>query len=315
MNYRSISDLSHSIRANLDKLPGDIDLVVGVPRSGMLVASMIALGLDVKVIDLEGFCAGSPLGRSNTRVIHRSQFDRVQDASHVLFVDDSISSGASMRAVRERVAQCGYEQRHTFCAVYAAGQAHPEADIVFEHVPDPRTFEWNTLHRPMAGRFCVDIDGVLCVDPTDSENDDGENYRAFLASARPLVIPSHRVGHLVTSRLEKYRDATEAWLSAQGVEYDQLHMLDLPDARTRRELGCHASFKAQVYQSLADTTLFIESDREQARKIAAAAGKPVLSFSTQELFEPGVSYPVVAARSRTLASKVRRLLSGSARRG
>ena len=48
MQYRTIRDLSDLIRRNLWKIPHDIDLVVGVPRSGMLPASMIALYLNTK---------------------------------------------------------------------------------------------------------------------------------------------------------------------------------------------------------------------------------------------------------------------------
>jgi len=41
-------------------------------------------------------------------------------------------------------------------------------------------FEWNALHHSNPERFCVDIDGVLCRDPTEAENDDGESYLEFL---------------------------------------------------------------------------------------------------------------------------------------
>ena len=48
----------------------------------------------------------------------------------------------------------------------------------------------------------MDIDGVLCADPTPEENDDGEKYRHFLLNAPPLFIPKVTIGTLVTSRLE-----------------------------------------------------------------------------------------------------------------
>ena len=38
MHYRSISDMNDAIVRNLHRLPRDIDLVVGVPRSGILAA-------------------------------------------------------------------------------------------------------------------------------------------------------------------------------------------------------------------------------------------------------------------------------------
>ena len=58
MNYRSVNDLNHCIVANLHRLPRDIDLVVGIPRSGVLAASLIALHLNLPLVDLDGFIEG-----------------------------------------------------------------------------------------------------------------------------------------------------------------------------------------------------------------------------------------------------------------
>lgn len=304
-----MADLSHCLRRNLHRLPVDIDLIVGVPRSGMLVANMLALDLNLKVTDVEGFCSNRPLTPENTRSIPRSRFDTPREARHVLVIDDSVSSGQSMREVRRQVGEAGRAQRVTYCAVYSTIAAPADVDVSLEVVPDPRTFEWNILHRPLLEKFCVDIDGVLCVDPTDAQNDDGDAYLAFLATASPLALPTYRVGHLVTSRLEKYRAQTEDWLASHGVEFKHLHMLDLPDAQTRRRLGCHAQFKAQVYRECAETVLFVESEREQARKIALESGKTALCYTTQEVFQPGVTYRAVSAKSKTVVAKAKRFVA------
>ena len=49
MNYRSISDLNNIILQRLSILPRDFDLIVGVPRSGMLPANLLALYLTDKL--------------------------------------------------------------------------------------------------------------------------------------------------------------------------------------------------------------------------------------------------------------------------
>lgn len=46
MNYRSISDLNQIILKRLYIIPRDIDLVVGIPRSGMFPANLLALYLN-----------------------------------------------------------------------------------------------------------------------------------------------------------------------------------------------------------------------------------------------------------------------------
>ena len=42
MIYKSYQDLSCTIRRMLWKIPSDVGLVVGVPRSGMIAALMVA---------------------------------------------------------------------------------------------------------------------------------------------------------------------------------------------------------------------------------------------------------------------------------
>ena len=68
MNYISYADLSEDIRRNLYKLHDkDIDLVVGIPRSGMIPAYMIALYLNINCIDFAAFCKNEKPINGHTR--------------------------------------------------------------------------------------------------------------------------------------------------------------------------------------------------------------------------------------------------------
>ena len=58
MNYRSINDLNKTIIDNLYLLPRDIDLIVGVPRSGLLAANLLALYLNLPMTDVKGLLEG-----------------------------------------------------------------------------------------------------------------------------------------------------------------------------------------------------------------------------------------------------------------
>ena len=281
MQYRSYADLAHVVATQGHRLPPDIDLVVGIPRSGLLAANMISLARNLPLADLDGFIAGRVLGSGWTK----PPSERAGNAGprHVLVVDDSISSGRSMREARDKLAAAGLEARITFCAVFGRSDTdNPEADLVLERVALPRAFEWNIFHHKNLARMCFDIDGVLCHDPDRSQNDDGDRYLAFLLDAAPLYATTRPIGHLVTSRLEKYRPQTEAWLDRHGVQYGKLWMLDLPTAAERRRRGAHGAFKAGVYKQT-DTLLFVESEARQARQIAALAGKPVLSIAEHRL--------------------------------
>ena len=48
------------------------------------------------------------------------------------------------------------------------------------------------------------MDGVLCIDPTEKENDDGERYKHFLNNAAPLHIPKYTIGHIVIAMACNY---------------------------------------------------------------------------------------------------------------
>jgi uncharacterized HAD superfamily protein len=158
-------------------------------------------------------------------------------------------------------------------------------DLYFEEICGDRVFEWNLMHSWVVKQSCVDIDGVLCEDPTYEQNDDGERYERFLADARPLRIPSVPVGYLVTCRLEKYRALTEMWLEKYGIEYGHLIMMNYPSKEARQASGKHAAFKAKTYMST-KAIIFIESSYVQAKEIARLAKQPVLCVETQQMIYP-----------------------------
>lgn len=303
MNYRSIADMNDTIMRNLPRLPRDIDLVVGVPRSGLLAGNLLCLALNIALTDVEGFLEGRVLAAGKTR--RTARLDRDPAAlKRVLVIDDSVYRGHAMTEVRRRIEAAAPEAEITYCAVYGNETSHPSVDIVLEAVPQPRMFQWNVFHHGSLEHCCVDIDGVLCCDPTHEENDDGERYLRFLAETAPMLTPSKPIGWLVTSRLEKYRAQTEDWLEKAGIAYRELIMLDLPSAEARRKARAHGSFKGEVYRRL-DALLFIESELEQAEEIAQLSGKPVLCIETHHVVTPEPSLLAIGQKLRSLPRRRR----------
>ena len=276
LEFRTFGDLAHCIRQNMYKIPNNIDLVVGIPRSGMIPAYIIALFMNKKCCSLDEFIAG--INSSNG-------FRNITDkpVHNVLVVDDSIYSGNEMTRVREKLSKFK-NYNFKFMVVYARTESAHLVDISFETIDRPRVWQWNYLNHSIAERACFDMDGVLCVDPTDEQNDDGEKYIHFIKTAKPLYIPNYKILAIVTSRLEKYRKLTEKWLADNGVQYDKLIMLNLPTSEERRKLGCHAQFKAAVYKNMPEADIFIESNPQQAKEIATKTGKQVLCVENDELY-------------------------------
>lgn len=282
--YVSIADLSSDIRAHLHEIPADIDLIVGVPRSGMIPAYMIGLFLNRLVVDLDNFLENGRAGHGRTRR-PAAQMASVFDARHILLVDDSLATGLSMQRCLERIQQARFGGRITTCAAIVMPSRHHDVDLWFREVAHPRVFEWNAFHHPDIQNACFDLDGILCLDPTDEENDDGPCYQTFMTSARALFRPTQRIGHIVSARLEKYRSQTEAWLAQAGIQYGNLHLLDLPSAADRIRLGAHSVHKARVYVETG-ASLFYESDLKQAHEIASISGKPVLCTANMSMVMP-----------------------------
>lgn len=281
MRFRSVADLNNDIVAWSETLPRDIDVVVGIPRSGMLVATLLGLHMDRPITDLVGYTAGRTyLGGRRTRGRHSAT------GQHALVVDDSVWSGRAMKEAKAEVEQSSVTGRTSYGGVYVHDRSSAaQVDHWHAVVPMPRVFEWNVLHHDRLPGCCMDIDGVLCRDPIKDENDDGPAYASFLQNVPLRLVPGEEIGWLVTSRLERYRPETEAWLSANAIRYRELLMHPAADGAGRRAAGDHAERKARVYVQT-DAWLFIESDASQAKEIAQRSGKAVYCTDTRQMVQP-----------------------------
>jgi uncharacterized HAD superfamily protein len=273
MNFRNISDLNQTILREIHKIPRDFDLIVGVPRSGMLPANLMALYLNLPYTDLHSFINGHIY-----KAGERGQYFDIKQFKKVLIVDDSVASGSAMKKCKDSLADLESKFDLKYCAVYVLPGKQHTVDYSFEIVGIPRYFQWNIFNHSTLDKACFDIDGVLCVDPTPEQNDDGPKYRDFVLNATPLYIPKAKIGSLVTSRLEKYRSETETWLKNNGVKYEKLVMLDLPNAKARQKANNHGTHKANEYKK-SHYNLFFESELHQALEINRITQKPV--FCTQ----------------------------------
>ncbi|MGN2615681.1 phosphoribosyltransferase family protein [Aliivibrio fischeri] len=288
MNYKSYKDLSDDIRNNLSKIHAcNVDLVVGLPRSGLTPANMIALYLNVACTDFDSFINDRKLKKGKTRK-SKTNIEYPHDAKNILLVDDSIRSGSSLHSDLLLIPE-NLRSKVTTCAIYSSLSKRDDVDMFLEVVPIPRVFEWNLFHHSITSKACFDIDGVLCVYPTKEQNDDGEKYIDFILNAEPLFIPTNKVHALVTSRLEKYRKETEIWLNKHNIEYEHLIMLDLPNKEERQKLGVHGFHKAKYYKST-NTSLFVESEYNQSVEILNITNKPVFCVDENIMLRPGQSY-------------------------
>lgn len=283
MNYRAIGDLSFLVNEQVGSIPHDVDLIVGIPRSGMLVASILSLKLNLPLTDLYSFKRNDPLKKGNTRVYKNDQLAHPHEAKKILLVDDSIASGNSMREAVTLVKETFDGEILTMVA-FAEKSNLDQVDIHLEAVEQPRVFEWNILHHSVINYACVDLDGVLCA-PHGST----QLQASDCVGAKPLFIPSAEIAHLVTTRPARYRAETEAWLQEHGVRYGQLHMFEEPNPPQQQGTAWKAAFKAQVYRNDPHSVLYVERRADHAREIMRLSNKPVFCLATNEMLNPGSS--------------------------
>ena len=309
MYYRNISDLNNIILKRLSILPRDFDLIVGIPRSGMLPANLLALYLNKPYTDLNSFVNGH-IYKSGAR----GQFFDIKSFQKILVVDDSIASGSAIQKCKDSLHEISADFSLSFCAIYIVPGKEKLVDYYFETIPQPRYFQWNILNHTALEKSCFDIDGVLCADPTEDQNDDGPKYIDFILNAPPLFVPGVKIGTIVTSRLEKYRTETETWLIKNNVKYNDLVMLDLPNKEARQRANSHAEHKANTYK-LGNYVLFVESSLNQALEINRITKKPVVCTENFEMIfnsesiiyniKNGKSFPFLRKYAIKIRNKLR----------
>ena len=291
INYKTYNDLTLDILKNIHKISYHIDLVVGIPRSGMIPAYYISSIFNLPCISIDELY-NNIIQTKGDRQIKTLNNDKIS----VLIVDDSFNLGNSLKRVINILPRTYNNKLITyhFLSVYSSENSNFNdfKESIFETLntllilKQPRIFQWNYRNHFIAKRACYDLDGVLCIDPTDIENDDGENYINFILNAKPLYVPHYEIYAIVTSRLEKYRDITEQWLIRNNIKYKNLFMLNLNSKEERIKMNCHASYKSEIYKNLDNTIIFFESNKNQSIEICKLSQKPVICLENDTMYYP-----------------------------
>lgn len=277
MIVKSISDLNLAIVQQLHVLTKlDPDLIVGIPRSGTLVASIIATHLQKPMTDLESYLQGRAFYKSGKLI------NIAQPGLKILLVDDSINQGTQMREAFSSVQKSGFGHTITRFAVYQSNKTQSQdIDLALETCVNPRAFQWNLWKHVSLKRWAIDMDGVLCRDPIEKiENDRGPRLIEFYKTADAKFPLQGTVNYIITSRLEKHRAVTEQWLHEHGIKYNCLIMKPIDSDQS------HEQYKTDVLKQLSDVELYIESSERQAKFIARHAGITVWCTDLQTTYYP-----------------------------
>lgn len=274
MLTRDLKELDLLIVQNLHRIRQiPFDVVVHLPRSGTIPASLIATYLKTPFASVEEY----------TRGIVNTRKAKFKTLHRILLVDDSIRTGIQMKKNIALIKRRRPDSEIYTLAVFSTKFDRDFQPTLFlsEHAETMYIYPWFMWKTERIEHCAIDFDGVLCRDCTAEEDDDGEKYTRFLESACQKFHTDFPIGAIVTSRLEKYRPQTEAWLAERGYQYGSLIMGPWASKEERR--GKQAEWKASVYRDLPQL-LFVESSEREAKDIATLSGKAVWCIDTQQAY-------------------------------
>ena len=276
--FVTIDNMMDAIKHGLLPKVGDLNLrgVAGVPRSGVFPASIVAMWLNIPlyVFDEEG--KFSPLSAMSDFGGVRMQHHRERDGA-ILVLDDTVYGGVSMQNIKKRI---GDNNKVLYGSVYVHTKSSHVVDVFGEILDPPHILEWNFFNSSYIENSLIDFDGILSPNVPYEKCQREEDYIDYITNVKPLYHRLHRTYKckgIVTARLEKYRDITEAWLDKYNIEYGSLTMF--PTEREEERDANHileaAKFKAEVIRKL-NSAYFVESEIAEAHLIRKNISRVVI---------------------------------------
>lgn len=299
MLYKSYSDMAACINANLWKIPHDIDGVIGIARSGMIPAAMIAEALNVGLTERLFFMDIVNSGIDVQHAFNSHGWRPFNNLKNSVFgggarrkfivVDDTCCNGRETQNSKTMFSEPQFSDfEFVYCVVYVDGPCGiTRPDIVLEDLShwhnQDHLFEWHVMTHPGHVKQTVfDLDGIMCLDPPDERNTAA--YEAYLDNPTPFHVPStSQPITIVTYRLEKYRSQTEKFLDSIGVTDRNLVMYP-SNSYEQRAMESPWNYKAVWYRNHDEYKLFVESDEWQATMIYQSTWKDVYCLTTNKMF-------------------------------
>jgi hypoxanthine phosphoribosyltransferase len=255
----------------LASLVKDTDLVIGIPRSGLLPAVHLTNEYDVPLSTPSLVCKNRlvkpnqiVLGRltemvqqglpdsSFAQMLWDSSSPMLSNENKAILLDDSTNIGDTMT---QNYHQLKSRFTHlTRAAIYVTREYKEVVDVYVKTASRKRITEWN-MSIAEFGRTLSDLDGVLCEDGTDN----------------PLLIPKFRLEAIVTQRPQARRKETIQWLMEHSVLYSALFM------------ECNVEKKAEIAKHLKPQTIF-ESSFENSKELWVQTRTPVICFDKKCIF-------------------------------
>lgn len=286
--FITVNDLASDAIKLGNMLPPDVQAIVGVARSGITPANIIATMLHLPLLAIRQ-TKGDVVQVGNGWRMGGSEHIGTDRKAKVAIIDDTSMTGNSFKAIKP-IAEQHFDQYVTGC-LYVNPLSNMKPDLWVHDLPWPHLLEWNLFNSVLSPNCAVDFDGILCHDCAGWQDDDGANYKGFIDNAVPKYVARKTpIPMIVTARIEKYRDRTQAWLDRHGIRCNNLVMHPAKSLRERQRDDI-AAFKARHFEAWAKShharprpSMFIESDDAQAKRIAEITGRMVVCPSAAKVY-------------------------------
>jgi hypoxanthine phosphoribosyltransferase len=259
INIVRMEDLVKSSLKLIEQIPNDFDVIIGVPRAGLMIANIIACKFGRPLSTPENFAR-------NESWTNKS-FD-LKNVKRVLIVDDDVYFGNALSKAIQKVKIANSNVEIETASLFTFPKSKKKVNYFLQTRHSPALYEWNILNVNSRQKLVTDMDGVLCKDYT------GGDYENWIRNVKPHYIPQYEIDAIVTARLEKYRALTEEWLSKYTVKYKDLFMMPLQDEK-KRSFERVIDFKVQHLRHL-QPFWYWESNYRVAEAIKKCTKIPIL---------------------------------------
>jgi hypoxanthine phosphoribosyltransferase len=289
LNLREVNEDIADLVSVVKKVFHSFDVVVGIPRAGMMIASQIAEVYGKPLSSTDMLLEGKYWWRNQEFdfTANHAEYKPV-DIKTALIVDDTAASGDHMKKAYRQLKEIHPHIDFKKIALYATPVSEENLDLYCKSISTVHLMETNfAIYGKCTPPYSIamDMDGVLCEDcPIEVAKDDVK-YAKFLKEAKPYLKFLFKINYIVTARLERYRKETEEWLKKNEVNYGKLIMQpDNGNANAGRLGTDHAKWKASILKTLPEGTNFYESSTEQAKRIHELTGIQVLATDNMVMY-------------------------------
>jgi len=248
------------------KIPNNFDVIIGIPRSGIFIADILATKFGRPLTTPDLFVDG--------KIWESSLIKKPKNIQRVLLVDDSASSGKALDEATKKILRYNPKLTIKKAVLISTPNGKKYVDYVQLIKKPKHLLEWQLIQNFKLTKFSVDFDGVLCEDCPRGVGLIEEEYIEWMKNAKPFMIPINEIDTIITSRLEKYRDITEKWLKENNCKYKKLKMINLK-SDYKKNLNTVISFKVNAIKE-SKPELFWESNFREAYEINKKTKVPVL---------------------------------------